>query len=78
MDDLRQLARDTGFRIEKISFGGGWFELLAMINLYFCKWLLGREMLFKRWFEKKRKKEFIGNVGWTNVFVKMVKIDDTS
>lgn len=70
---FQKLAKETGFVIKKVDYGGDIWEMLGMINLYVCKWLFKREMLLKSWFEKKREKGFLTNGGWTNIFLKFSK-----
>lgn len=66
---IEDIARDTGFNIERVEYGGGYWELFSMLLLYLFKWILNREIPFKGWFEKKRCREFMGKGGWTTIFV---------
>lgn len=72
-DFFENLAKETNFRIEKIELGGEWFELIGMLDFYFCKWILRRGMFFKDWFERKTDEEFLNNKGWANIFIKFRK-----
>lgn len=73
LNTFKRIAQKTGFEIEKVEFGGRFWELYSMILLYIFKWLFRREIPFKDWFEKKREVEFLCGNGWTNIFVKLRK-----
>jgi SAM-dependent methyltransferase len=74
LKQFKRTAEKTGFEIEKVEYGGGFWELHSMILLYIFKWLFRREIPFKKWFEKKRGVEFLCEDGWTNIFVKLRKV----
>lgn len=59
--------------IEKTEYGGGIWEMISMINLYLCKWLIKREMIFKDTFEAKRSEEYSKPHGWATLFIKLRK-----
>lgn len=69
---IKKLA-EVGFKIKKVEYGGGFYELISMILLYIFKWIFRREIPFKNWFEKKRDAEFLHKDGWANIFVKLRK-----
>ncbi len=73
LDQLKKLAKKTGFGIEKVEYGGGFWELQSMIFLYIFKSLFRREIPFKNWFDRKRDVEFLAGNGWANIFVKLRK-----
>ncbi len=70
---LRKIAVETGFEVEQVAYGGGFWELQSMILLYVFKWLFKREVPFKEWFEEKREAEYQSKAGWTNIFVMLKK-----
>jgi len=70
---LEGLLTKSGFQIESVNHGGGFYELLSMILLYIFKWLFRREMPFKRWFDKKRDQEYLKNKGFVTLFAKATK-----
>ena len=63
----------SGFIIEKVEYGGAFFELFSMFLLYIFKWLLRQELPFKGWFEKKREEEYFNDQGFVNLFLKASK-----
>ncbi len=65
---LDTLARG-GFRPLRVWSAGGFFEVLSMLLLYPCKWLLGREVPGKEFFEKRRRREYRRAKGWSTWFV---------
>lgn len=67
---LAKLLENQGFKIEKIDFGGGFWELFSMILLYIFKWLFEQEIPFKNFFEKKREKEYLDKKGFVTLFLK--------
>jgi 2-polyprenyl-3-methyl-5-hydroxy-6-metoxy-1,4-benzoquinol methylase len=73
LKQFKRMAKKTGFKIEKVECGGGFWELHSMILLYIFKWFFRSEIPFKNWFEKKRDVEFLRENGWTNIFVKLRK-----
>jgi cyclopropane fatty-acyl-phospholipid synthase-like methyltransferase len=74
LNKLKNIATKTGFEIEKVEYRGKIWEQISLINLYFSKWILGREMIFKNWLEKKRDQEFFNKNGYVNIFMKLNKI----
>jgi len=63
-----------GFKIEKIDYGGGFYELFSMILFYILKWIFKREIPFKDWFEKERNKEYLkSKKGFVTLFIKVEK-----
>lgn len=65
----------VGFKVEKIDYGGGFYELFSMILLYFFKWIFKKEIPFKGWVEKKREVEYLNNRGFVTLFIKAVKCE---
>jgi SAM-dependent methyltransferase len=72
-DDLKVLLKKVGFKKVDISYGGGFWELFGMLNLYFSKWILRRDMLFKDTFETNRNKEYERKDGFVTLFIKAHK-----
>lgn len=70
---LYKLLQNAGIKIERVEYGGRFFELFAMILLYIFKWFFRREMPFKHWLDRKRDKEYSNNSGIVTLFVKAVK-----
>ncbi len=68
--DLEKLFLYAGCVLKETQIKGGFWELLAMLNLYVCKWIFGRAMLGQPLFERKRKLEYeIDNQGFATLFV---------
>jgi hypothetical protein len=43
--------------------------MLAMINLYVSKWVFGKDMLFRAFFERKRQCEYdVNETGFATLF----------
>ena len=55
---IQELLADAGFRVSRVRFGGGIWEHVSMIWLYFFKWVFAREMPFSAFLEKKRLAEY--------------------
>ncbi len=72
-EELENFLSSAGLKITDISFGGGFWELIGMLNLYFSKWVLRRELLFKKFFDDNRNKEFVKDSGFSTIFVTAVK-----
>lgn len=72
-DSVCDILSKAGFKTENIEYGGGFYELFSMLLLYVYKWFFRKEIPFKNWFEMKREKEYIGNRGFVNLFIKAVK-----
>ncbi len=77
--NLSSITKQSGFELEKIEYGGGFWELLSMILLYLSKWVFGREVPFKGWFESRRYKEYMpdnnrSSTGFATVFVRARKV----
>lgn len=75
INELKEKLEESGFKIIRIEYGGGFYELFSMILLYIFKWFFRREIPFKAWFDKKRDYEFIYRKGFTNVFLEAKKYD---
>ena len=69
VEELIEPLLEEGFEIERISTGGGWYELLSMFLFYPFKWILNMEVPFKEWFDKHRKKEYLKPNGFVTLFV---------
>ncbi len=69
---LKKELVKAGFKIEKVFFYGGFWEMFRMIPHYIFKWILRREDPFKSFFEKKmaldQKKE-----GTAFIYIRAVK-----
>lgn len=63
----------SGFRPLKVWSAGGFFEVLSMILFYPCKWLAGREIPGKNFFERRRHREYQRTRGWSTYFVEAEK-----
>ena len=72
-ENIGGILSKAGFKVEKIDYGGGSYELFSMILLYIFKWIFRREIPFKSWFEKKRGKEYFNNRAFVTLFIKAVK-----
>lgn len=71
--ELEEKLTDTGFKITKIEYSGGFYELFSMILLYIFKWVFRKEIPFKEWFDKNRDREFLDGRGFTNIFIEARK-----
>ncbi len=70
---LEGLLTKSGFQIESVDCGGGFYELVSMILLYIFKWVFRRELPFKQWFDKKRDQEYLNESGFVTIFVRAIK-----
>lgn len=71
---LAQFAKNAGFRIEKMEARGGFWVLIAALNMYFSKWVLHRKPIFNEYFTKKDTSEYL-KAGFATIFVKMHKVN---
>jgi len=55
---LLRFLEEAGFRVEGVSYGGGFAELFSMILLYFCKHFLRCEVPFRGFWERLRDREY--------------------
>ena len=72
-DKIAEILSKVGFKIKKIDYGGGFYELFCIILLCLFKWIFRKEIPFKSWFEKKREEEYVNNRGFVTLFVNAVK-----
>ncbi len=70
---LQELLAQSGFRVYSIEYGGGFYELVSMILLYLFKWIFRMEIPFKRWFDRKRDREYLEDKGFATLFIKARK-----
>lgn len=57
--DVSTLLREVDCRVVRVSYGGGLWEHLAMLWLYFFKWVLAREMPGADFLEERRRREYL-------------------
>lgn len=71
--NLVKMLEKEGFKIEKIEKRGRIFELISAILLYIFKWIFGREIPFKEWFEKKRISEYLTDKeGFETLYIRAI------
>lgn len=69
---IKKLAEKTGLEVEKVEYGGGFYELISMILLYIFKWIFKSEMPFKAWFDRKRGEEYRkSQKGFATIFLEL-------
>jgi hypothetical protein len=56
--DVSARLRGVGYRVVRVRYGGGMWEHLAMLWLYFFKWVLAREMPGTAFLEKRRRRDY--------------------
>lgn len=56
--DLRRQITRSGLFVQEIWVKGGWWEMSSMLNIYVSKWVFGKEMLGRAFFERKRQREY--------------------
>lgn len=66
---LLALVARGGFRPLRVWSAGGFFEVLSMLLFYPCRWVAGREVPGKDFFEKMRRREYRRKRGWSTWFV---------
>lgn len=72
--DLIKMMEEGGFKVDKVEKRGRIFELISIILLYSFKWILRREVPFKKWFEKKRISEYLtSKEGFETLYIKVGK-----
>ncbi len=65
---MKNIFKNSEFKIEKIKIKGGFWEIFNMILFYPFKWFFNMEVPLKDWFDKKRDKEYLKN-GFVTLFV---------
>lgn len=66
---IEKLVGKTGLKVEKVEYGGRFYELVSMILLYIFKWVFKSEMPFKTWFDRKREEEYLRSQrGFATIF----------
>lgn len=70
---LQEILTNSGFRIDSVDYGGGFYELVSMILLYFFKWVFRMEIPFKQWFDKKRDREYLNDKGFVTLLIEASK-----
>ncbi|MBL7085735.1 MAG: class I SAM-dependent methyltransferase [Candidatus Cloacimonetes bacterium] len=72
ISEIENLVDKTGLKILNIEIKGGFYEQFSMILFYIFKWVFRSEMPFREFFEKKKRKEFLGNKeGFTTIFAEL-------
>ncbi|MBF0553520.1 MAG: class I SAM-dependent methyltransferase [Nitrospirae bacterium] len=69
-NELVSIAEDRGFKVEQFEIRGGWWDLLAMWNMYISKWVFRRKPFLISYFHKQSNKEYVKMGGFTQVFMK--------
>lgn len=72
-EKIEKILKKVGFKKIEVSYGGGFWELFGMLNLYISKWILRRDMVMKDLFESKRNQEYEGKDGFVTLFIKAYK-----
>jgi SAM-dependent methyltransferase len=71
--ELEYLARETGFKTERIVVKGGFWEIVGINDLYVAKWVFRRRAFFEGRIQRMQDREYQKNGGFTTIFVKHVK-----
>jgi ubiquinone/menaquinone biosynthesis C-methylase UbiE len=71
---LCAFAEDAGFEVVHSTVKGGLFELIELWNMYICKWVFRRGIIFPRFFQKAVDAEY-QHEGFMTLFLKMRKPD---
>jgi len=73
--EIISLARRNHFHLKKMAIKSGFWEILAVNNLYFAKWLFGREMFWRDYIIKRLDQEYKKAKGFVTVFAKFKKMN---
>jgi len=68
--ELMEYAKNNGFRIERILVKGGWWEIIAIWDLYIAKWLFRRRPFFEDDMNKKIDSEYNKDNGFATIMIK--------
>lgn len=69
-DQLEKLIKKTGFQVERIDFGGGFFEEMSLLVFYFYKWIRRSNPPTWKWLTERARKEWGKNFkGTMSIFV---------
>ena len=71
--DVYRFVRRSGFEVKRVYLKGGFFTLIYVLNLYISKWIFGRGIFFKEYFNKKTDEEYQKTGGFHSIFLKCVK-----
>ncbi len=63
------------FSVINFSLVGGWWVILSSLNMYISKWIFRRSIFFKKYFDIKQDQEFSKPNGFTNIFLRLKKIN---
>lgn len=72
LKDIRHLAKQSQFTVNKIILRGKWYEIFFMLNLYFSKWVLRRAPLFDKAFINLVDKDYKETAGFTTIFARLI------
>ncbi|KKQ91486.1 MAG: hypothetical protein UT17_C0007G0012 [Candidatus Woesebacteria bacterium GW2011_GWB1_39_10] len=72
LKELNQYANSKKMTMSKNTIKGRWWELTGILNMYFSKWILRRNPLFRSMFYKKIDHEY-KQPGFIDIFVKFTK-----
>jgi ubiquinone/menaquinone biosynthesis C-methylase UbiE len=67
------LGKKSNFTVKEVYIKGRYWNLVGLLNMYMSKWILRRESLAKKLFEKKENEEYKDKNGFMNIFVKYEK-----
>lgn len=56
---LTKIFQNAGFKNLQFDFGGGSWEVISLLDFYFCKHLLKRDLIFKDFFVKMTDAEYL-------------------
>ena len=73
-DDLRALARRNGFSVEEIYVRGGWWTIIAILNMYITKWVFRRGPFVGAYFDRRVNAEYDAPVGFAGIFIRFTKL----
>lgn len=72
-EQMVELLVDAGFEIKDICIHGGFYEMMSMLLFYPFKHILNLEIPFKKFFDKKRLKEYQIDDGYVTLFITGIK-----
>jgi len=72
---LLDIITKSGFIVDDVIVKGGMWEMVGINDLYIAKWIFHRRPFFEDLINKKQNKEYAAAKGFTNIFLKIRRVD---
>ncbi len=72
-DELSKMAKQQGFKIQAIKIKGGFWALIASLNMYLAKWIFRRGPFLQKTFERLETIDYARNRGFMTIYGHFIK-----